>query len=577
MNGAERKPRADAKKDRQPQFVSGEILPPRWNEVRRHVYECDGAPVKVKVKQSQGLPWISWYRVEGGWQDKKPDGFMYVPYFKKGFNPFDNDSEGFLYWPEGEKDTDTVAGLGLRAFTFGGTGDGLSAGAKERIAPILSGEDVVILADNDVPGEEHARAKAAFAHRHDARSVRIIKVDGAKDVSDWVAASKKATPEVLAAFIEDKVEDTPLFVPDQFEQGSEGLREPSEQAPIKFKLTSLDDLKSSTTSEYLVKGWFPRRGLVEVWGPPKCGKSFWVFTVMLHVAMGREYRGCRVHQSEVVYLPLEGQAGFANRRDAFYKEFLEPGDKVTAFKLCGATLDLIKDHQQLISDIKEQATNPGCIVIDTLNRSLNGSENKDVDMGAYIRAADTLQKVFDCLVVIIHHCGIDESRPRGHSSQTGAVDVQISVKKDAAGIVTSTVELAKDMAEGATLASRLEVVELGLDQDGDPITSCVCNLAPDTPKSQGKAQAKLNDNQRRFLDILRTATIDAPDDCKDTTLVPNGVRAVTRDILKKYLSVRGWLEEGESNNARAKVSNMINALAGKRVIGATNRHVWEVR
>jgi hypothetical protein len=76
---------------------------------------------------------------------------------------------------------------------------------------------------------------------------------------------------------------------------------------------------------------------------------------------------------------------------------------------------------------------------------------------------------------------------------------------------------------------------------------------------------------------LRTATIDAPDDCKDTTLVPNGVRAVTRDILKKYLSVRGWLEEGESNNARAKVSNMINALAGKRVIGATNRHVWEVR
>src|SRR6266436_3582670 len=77
-------------------------------------------------------------------------------------------------------------------------------------------------------------------------------------------------------------------------------------ATIKFRLVGLDDLKSPSTAEYLVKGWFPRKGLVEAWGPPKCGKSFWIFTVMLHVAMGREYRGCRVHQNEIVYLALEG-------------------------------------------------------------------------------------------------------------------------------------------------------------------------------------------------------------------------------------------------------------------------------
>src|SRR5258708_385989 len=114
----------------------------------------------------------------------------------------------------------------------------------------------------------------------------------------------------------------------------EGVRNGGGRQERKFELVGLDDLKSSAISEYLVKGWFPRSGLVEVWGPPKCGKSFWVFTVMLHVAMGREYRGHRVHQADIVYLALEGQKGFSRRRDAFYKEFLKPGEKVPAFKLC---------------------------------------------------------------------------------------------------------------------------------------------------------------------------------------------------------------------------------------------------
>ena len=36
-----------------------------------------------------------------------------------------------------------------------------------------------------------------------------------------------------------------------------------------------------------------------------------------------------------------------------------------------------------------------------------------------------------------------------------------------------TVEYMKDGAEGDTIVSRLENVEVGIDEDGDPITSCV--------------------------------------------------------------------------------------------------------
>jgi hypothetical protein len=61
----------------------------------------------------------------------------------------------------------------------------------------------------------------------------------------------------------------------------------------------------------------------------------------------------------------------------------------------------------------------------------------------------------------------------GHTSLTGAVDAQLAVKRDNAGIITVKVEWLKDGQEGAEIVSRLEQVELGADSYGDPIVSCV--------------------------------------------------------------------------------------------------------
>jgi RecA-family ATPase len=72
------------------------------------------------------------------------------------------------------------------------------------------------------------------------------------------------------------------------------------------------------------------------------------------------------------------------------------------------------------------------VCIDTLNRSIAGSENDDETMSAYVRAADDIRAAFGCLVIIVHHCGHGGDRPRGHSSLMGALDVQISVKRDPA-------------------------------------------------------------------------------------------------------------------------------------------------
>ncbi|WP_049803061.1 AAA family ATPase [Bradyrhizobium japonicum] len=304
----------------------------------------------------------------------------------------------------------------------------------------------------------------------------------------------------------------------------------------RFKLISFDKIKRKQTAAYLIKGLIPRTGFVVIWGPPKCGKSFWTFDAVLHVALGREYRGRRVMVGKVVYLALEGQDGFGDRADAFRLRHLEDGPgNVPGFFLIKERTDLVRDHVELIRCIRSQCDGaPSAVVIDTMNRSLVGSESKDEDMAAYIKAADAIREAFDCAVIVIHHCGRDETRPRGHTSLTGAADVQISVKRDRDGNVIAEVEYAKDMPEGAVIASRLELVELGLDQDGDPLTSCVL-----VPAEVDQKPAAKKAGETKVIRIFRDAFTEALDSHGETIQVRGDqVRAVDTQHLREEFGRR---------------------------------------
>jgi hypothetical protein len=349
------------------------------------------------------------------------------------------------------------------------------------------------------------------------------------------------------------------------------------KTPVRFVLQAFDELTSKPVVEYAVKGLFPRRGLAIVWGPPKCGKSFWVFTVMMHVALGQEYRGHRVQKGEVAYLALEGQAGFADRAEAFRQQFLAPDEKVPAFRLCGASLDLFKGHPKLIADLKQQAAAPAVVVIDTLNRSLVGSEGKDEDMAAYLRAAEAIQAAFDCLVIIIHHCGVSGDRPRGHTSQTGAADVQVAVKKDGSGNVIATVELAKDMAEGAMFASRLDVVELGTDQDGDKKTSCVVmpvdDVAVAKPPLKGHSMTK---TAKIAYKALKQAIDEVGTIPPASNHIPAKTKTVTIEQWRQYAYKLG-ISSGEDRAQRLAFQRATENLIAGEYVGTWDGQVWLAR
>ncbi len=242
------------------------------------------------------------------------------------------------------------------------------------------------------------------------------------------------------------------------------MTEPAELFERRFLLTRFDQFKLSTAPPYLVKGLIPRSGLVVIWGPAKSGKSFWTFDLAAPVALGWSYRDRKVKQGTVVYLVLEGEHGIGARVEAFRQRHLAEQAGPIPMYLVSTRLDLIQDHQTLIAEVAAQTTDspPVLIVVDTLNRSLNGSESRDEDMSRYIQAADVVRETFKCAVALVHHCGIEATRPRGHTSLTGAADAQIAIKRDHAGTICTTLEWMKDGPEGVEVYSNLEPVEVGV-------------------------------------------------------------------------------------------------------------------
>jgi hypothetical protein len=347
--------------------------------------------------------------------------------------------------------------------------------------------------------------------------------------------------------------------------------------PPRFQLVKFDDVLMTSAAIHLVKGLIPRTGLVVIWGAPKCGKSFWVFDLLMHVALGWEYRSLRVKAGPIVYCALEGAEGYKRRAEAFRRK--HPESKGAPFHFTFTPLDLIRDHKALIEAIRAQlltGVTPAAVTIDTLNRSLVGSENKPEDMAAYVQAADAIRNAFDCVVPIIHHCGHEADRPRGHSSLLGAADVQIAVKRDEADNIVATVEFAKDGPSGLEIVSRLVPADIGQDEDGDVITSCVVEPVGElaTRKTVQKT-LRLTNAAKNALRALHMA-IGELGEIRASAHIPTGVRAVTVKQWREHAFKSGISTSDKPHAQGVAFNRGSEALLAANKIGIWEPYVWPV-
>lgn len=273
-----------------------------------------------------------------------------------------------------------------------------------------------------------------------------------------------------------------------------------------------DDVEPVLSDAYLVKGVLGAESMSVVYGPSNSGKTFFALDLAYHVAIGVQWRGHRVKQAAVLYLAAEGGRGVVNRIAAL-KATHGVCDVPLALKRAG--LDLLHDQADLqhIVDLAAQVQTrapglPLLIVIDTLSRIMaGGDENSAADMTALIRNIDAIRHMTSAHVMLVHHTGKDTARgARGHSSLRAATDTEIEVGtagEDGEETRAAMVTKQRDYQGGETFAFALKTVELGVDQDGDDVSSCVVEMADaDEFRAARKAKKGLGRNQELILETF---------------------------------------------------------------------------
>jgi len=249
--------------------------------------------------------------------------------------------------------------------------------------------------------------------------------------------------------------------------------QPEPEAPAsRFQITWFDQIAETDPKETFIKGVLGEGELTTVSGLPGSGKSVILTDMACHVAAGMEWHGRRVRQGLVVYIAAERKKLTERRMLAFRKKQGLEGSEPLA--VLGGRLDFtssLKDARELTAAIRgaEQQCGEKCvwIIIDTLTRTFGpGDQNASKDMGRFIQSCDVLLET-GAHVTVVHHTAWSGDRGKGAIDLDGAVDSSFMVKKDGASYVLIC-DGANDGEEGVICRFRMEGVQVGVDEDGEP-------------------------------------------------------------------------------------------------------------
>ena len=176
-------------------------------------------------------------------------------------------------------------------------------------------------------------------------------------------------------------------------------------------------------------------------------------------------------------------------------------------------------------------------------------------------------------MIIIHHTGIDATRPRGHTSLTGAVDAQLSVKRNGDENIVVSVEWMKDGAEGATLASKLKTVVIGTDDHGLSITSCV--IEPVDNQSNGStARPKLSPSIGRAYRLLCDAIITADRRAPASNHIPSGKNVCPLSVWRECCFKGSFSGADKPDSFKRSFRRAAEKLEALGFIGVWDGLVW---
>lgn len=310
-------------------------------------------------------------------------------------------------------------------------------------------------------------------------------------------------------------------------------------------------------ASWLIKGVLPRSlDPTILFGASGAGKSFVALDMACAIARGIEWRGRRVAKGRVLYIAAEGGAGIGKRLRAYSDHHQISVDDIAVDVVTAAPNLLEQDD---VSEIVK--TISGCgpydvVFVDTLAQTTPGAnENAGEDMGRVLANIKAIQAATGATVVAVHHAGKDLARgSRGWSGIKAAAEAQLEVVRDEDnGQRYMRVEKMKDGEDGERFGFKLEVLQVGIDREGDAITSCA--VVPTdvvvAEKETGKGLKRRGRIENHILEVL--------------TLVETDKQTITLDeLVRRAADMLPPPEEGKRDTRRQHVTRAIQMLSKEK-------------
>ena len=313
----------------------------------------------------------------------------------------------------------------------------------------------------------------------------------------------------------------------------------------RFPIVQAGEFTRGARPGWIIKGMLPRADLAVLFGESGSGKTFMILDMVLAVARGIEWRGLRTKQGRVVYIAAEGSGGVRNRLDAYAQQKEVDLDSIP-FGVIHETPNFLitKDAVDVARAIKAWG-GADIIVVDTLAQVTPGAnENGAEDMGKALSHCKKLARATGALVILIHHSGKDSSKgSRGWSGLRAAADAEIEVVRTAMGR-SIRVSKQKDGIDGQALGFELNPVQIGFDEDGDPIDSCVV-IEAEVPVANQVTNKKLGEWEKVIVEVVAEFSIAQSEGIEIKAVIDeaitrmpspeNGKRDTRRQQIKRAL------------------------------------------
>lgn len=392
------------------------------------------------------------------------------------------------------------------------------------------------------PSEEALREQwDSFERRKGSRRRQVTMASVIKMAKD--ARPVVATAAELVAAVADTPanEERPGETPDDFDG--------------KYTIVHAEAALRRPTIEWMIKGVLPRADLGVIFGASGSGKTFIALDLAMALARGVDWQGRRVTRAyRVLYIAAEGSGGLGNRIKAYCLHHGIDVGSLTLSVLYAAPNFMDRDDITEVTRAVSAAGGFDLIIVDTFAQVTPGAnENAGEDMGLALANTRALRDASGAMPLLVHHAGKDATKgSRGWSGIKGAADVQLEVVRHDDGSREVHLEKIKDGEDGLRWPFALEVVELGVDDDLDAITSCIVVEAkrPQADQPTGKGVKRRGRIEHHILEVM--------------TLFGEASSVKLQALVERATAMMPAPEPGQRDTRRQKVVRALQSLSKEK-------------